>query len=255
MDNFKKFYCKNNGVLFENDVIQIGVKTECRSNLARLALFYGNKTTSPFLNFQPVVTCSPELSPALVLQVKTVDSTVDAGAQFQQMVNVEAVSEFNTAPDLNLSFTCGGAPHKLSLKIPIAVNKFMEPSEMNGDAFFLRWKNLNLPTQEAQKIFKAASPMDGTQTKTKLIGYGFSLLEGVDPNPENFVCAGIIHTRNQQIGCLLRLEPNVQAHVSISSSLYKHSLFNKQFLYFSDVSINRSRKQRLSFSPHLFHLI
>ena len=56
--------------------------------------------------------------------------------------------------------------------------------------------------------------MDQTQSKTKLIGYGFSLLEGVDPNPENFVCAGIIHTKNVQIGCLLRLEPNGQAHVS-----------------------------------------
>jgi hypothetical protein len=36
-------------VLYEDAVIQIGVKTECRSNLARLALFYGNKTAYPFL--------------------------------------------------------------------------------------------------------------------------------------------------------------------------------------------------------------
>ena len=57
--------------------------------------------------------------------------------------------------------------------------------------------------------------MDQTQSKTKLIGYGFSVLEGVDPNPENFVSAGIIHTKNVQIGCLLRLEPNSQAHVSV----------------------------------------
>ena len=28
--------------------------------------------------------------------------------------------------------------------------------------------------------------MDATQVKTKLIGYGFSLLEGIDPNPEVF---------------------------------------------------------------------
>ena len=57
--------------------------------------------------------------------------------------------------------------------------------------------------------------MDQTQSKTKLIGYGFSLLEGVDPNSENFVCAGIIHTKTIQIGCLLRLEPNSQAHVRL----------------------------------------
>ena len=71
-------------------------------------------------------------------------------------------------------------------------------------------------------------------TKTKLIGYGFQLLEGehhiflrimlvqpllhcagIDPNPDNFVCAGIIHTRAVQIGVLLRLEPNKQAEVEI----------------------------------------
>ncbi len=112
-----QFYCKNNGVLFENDLIQIGVKTECRSNLARLALFYGNKTQSAFANFQPIVTCSPELSQGLSLQVKTVDSTVDAGAQFQQMLNCECVNDFSQQPDLNLSFICGGAPNKLSLKV------------------------------------------------------------------------------------------------------------------------------------------
>ena len=48
VDNLSKFFCKNNGVLYEDGVIQIGVKTECRSNLARLALFYGNKTAYPF---------------------------------------------------------------------------------------------------------------------------------------------------------------------------------------------------------------
>ena len=184
INNLQKFYCKNNGVLYENDVIQVGVKTECKSNLARLALFYGNKTASPFINFQPIVTCSPELQPALAIQVKTVDSTVEAGAQFQQMVNLECISDFTAHPDLNVSFTVGGRPQKISIKVPISVNKFMEPTEMAGDAFFSRWKNLSIPSQESQKIFKAALAMDATQVKTKLIGYGFSLLEGIDPNPE-----------------------------------------------------------------------
>jgi len=213
VNNLSKFYCKNNGVLYEDDTIQIGVKTECRANLARLALFYGNKTTSPFNSFQPIVTCSAELAPALSLQVKSVDSTVEAGAQFQQMVNLECIADFATHPDLNVSFNVNGRAQKISLKIPISVNKFMEPTEMNGDAFFARWKNLSIPSQESQKIFSAAFPMDATQVKTKLIGYGFSLLEGIDPNAENYVCAGIIHTKTIQIGCLLRLEPNNQAQM------------------------------------------
>jgi AP-2 complex subunit alpha len=49
--------------------------------------------------------------------------------------------------------------------------------------------------------------------RADLIGFGFSLLEGIDPNPENYVCAGIIHTKTAQVGCLLRLEPNSQAQM------------------------------------------
>jgi len=212
-NNLSKFYCKNNGVLYENDTIQIGIKTECRANLARMALFYGNKTSFPFINFQPMVTLSPELTSSLTSQVKSVDSTVEAGAQFQQMVNIECLADFTAQPDLNVNFTSNGRPHKIPLKIPISINKFMQPTEMVGDAFFARWKNLSAPGQEAQKIYKAVYPMDPTQVKTKLIGYGFSLLEGVDPNPDNYVCAGIIHTKTIQIGCLMRLEPNHSANM------------------------------------------
>jgi AP-2 complex subunit alpha len=71
----------------------------------------------------------------------------------------------------------------------------------------------NRNQQRSQKIFKATQPLDITTIRTKLIGFGMQLLDGIDPNPENFVCAGIIHTSQQQIGCLLRLEPNKQAQV------------------------------------------
>jgi AP-2 complex subunit alpha len=42
-----RLVCKNNGVLYENDVIQVGVRAEFRQNLGRVGLFYGNKTTFP----------------------------------------------------------------------------------------------------------------------------------------------------------------------------------------------------------------
>jgi len=55
--------------------------------------------------------------------------------------------------------------------------------------------------------------MDTNASGAKLSGFGMQLLKGIDPNPDNFVCAAILHTRNQQIGCLLRLEPNRQAQM------------------------------------------
>jgi AP-2 complex subunit alpha len=47
----------------------------------------------------------------------------------------------------------------------------------------------------------------------KLIGFGWSSLVGIDPNPDNYCGAGIIHAKASQYGCLYRLEPNKQAQV------------------------------------------
>lgn len=63
-------------------------------------------------------------------------------------------------------------------------------------------------------MFKASPPMDLQAARNKLMGFGMQLLDSIDPNPDNMVCAGIIHTQGQQVGCLLRLEPNKQAQVS-----------------------------------------
>lgn len=72
----------------------------------------------------------------------------------------------------------------------------------------------NSEQQRAQKVFKAQTPLDLPAARNKLLGFGMQLLDSVDPNPDNMVCAGIIHTQTQQVGCLLRLEPNRQAQVS-----------------------------------------
>lgn len=40
-------------------------------------------------------------------------------------------------------------------------------------------------------------------------------MEGIDPNPDNFVSAGIINTKMALVGCLLRLEPNKDKMVRI----------------------------------------
>ncbi|XP_076471396.1 AP-2 complex subunit alpha-2-like [Babylonia areolata] len=212
-DNFRKFICKHNGVLYENDLVQIGIKSEYRQNLARIGVFYGNKTTFRFTNFTADVSCPGQLSSQLMVQPKPVDTAVDGGAQVQQLFNMECISEFSESPLLNISFVYSGSSQRLCLKAPVMVNKFMEATEMNAEAFFQRWKALSQPDQESQRIFKAQFSQDTEQSKQKLLGFGVSILEGIDPNPDNFVSAGVMHTRNQQIGCLVRLEPNRQAQM------------------------------------------
>uniref|UniRef100_A0A8C8ABA0 AP-2 complex subunit alpha n=1 Tax=Otus sunia TaxID=257818 RepID=A0A8C8ABA0_9STRI len=191
---------------FKNLSLKTGLEKKNTITSRRMFIFYGNKTSTQFLNFTPTFLC-------LNLQTKPVDPTVDGGAQVQQVVNIECVSDFMEAPILNIQFRYGGTFQNLSVKLPITLNKFFQPTEMSSQDFFQRWKQLSNPKQEVQNIFKAKHPMDAEITKAKIIGFGSALLEEVDPNPANFVGAGIIHTKTTQIGCLLRLEPNLQAQM------------------------------------------
>ncbi|XP_066484329.1 AP-2 complex subunit alpha-1 isoform X2 [Tiliqua scincoides] len=232
-----KFVCKNNGVLFENQLLQIGVKSEFRQNLGRMYLFYGNKTSVQFQSFTPTVSYPGDLQSQLNIQTKAVEPLVEGGAQVQQVLNIECLSDFTEAPLINIKFRYGGTLQNLTLKLPITVNKFFQATEMQSQDFFQRWKQLSLPQQEAQKIFKANHPMDSEVTKAKLLGFGSALLEKVDPNPDNYVGAGIIQTKALQVGCLLRLEPNAQAQMyrltlrTSKESVSKHlcELLSQQF--------------------------
>lgn len=212
-DGFLRFVCKNNGVLFENQLLQIGIKSEYRQNLGRMYLFYGNKTSVQFASFSTTVSCPGELQSQLNVQSKPVEPLVEGGAQIQQVLNIECLTDFSDAPLLNIKFRYGGALQNLTLKLPVTINKFFQPTEMASQDFFQRWKQLSQPQQEAQKIFKANHSMDTEVIKAKLLGLGSALLDNVDPNPENYVCAGVIQTKGQQVGCLLRLEPNAQAQM------------------------------------------
>uniref|UniRef100_A0A8D0KNL4 AP-2 complex subunit alpha n=1 Tax=Salvator merianae TaxID=96440 RepID=A0A8D0KNL4_SALMN len=233
---YNEFVCKNNGVLFENQLLQIGVKSEFRQNLGRMYLFYGNKTSVQFQSFTPTVSYPGDFS-QLNIQTKAVEPLVEGGAQVQQVLNIECLSDFTEAPLINIKFRYGGTLQNLTLKLPITVNKFFQATEMQSQDFFQRWKQLSLPQQEAQKIFKANHPMDSEVTKAKLLGFGSALLEKVDPNPDNYVGAGIIQTKALQVGCLLRLEPNAQAQMyrltlrTSKESVSKHlcELLSQQF--------------------------
>ncbi|XP_064848099.1 AP-2 complex subunit alpha-2 isoform X1 [Oncorhynchus masou masou] len=208
-----KFVCKNNGVLYENQLLQIGLKSEFRQNLGRMYVFFGNKTSTQFMNFAASVVCQDTLQAQLHVHAKPADPTVDGGAQLQQILNIECISDFVDAPVLNIQFRYGGTLQNVAVKLPITLNKFFQPTEMTSQDFFQRWKQLGAPQQEVQKIFKAKHSMDTEVTKAKIMGFGAALLDGVDPNPSNFVGAGVIHTKTTQVGCLLRLEPNTQAQM------------------------------------------
>jgi len=53
--------------------------------------------------FDPSVSCGGELATKVSVQVKPVDTTVEAGAQVQQMINIECIEDFRGISKHDLS--------------------------------------------------------------------------------------------------------------------------------------------------------
>jgi AP-2 complex subunit alpha len=87
---------------------------------------------------------------------------------------------------------------------------------MDGGNFFKRWNQIGSSPRENQVIFKSEVPIQLANATSILRGYGIGILPDVDPNPNNFVGAGIVDAGQQggKIGVLLRLEPNLEQNVS-----------------------------------------
>ena len=47
----KKFLFKNSDIIFENELIQVGIKGESTNSPMRIELYYGNKTNSHLTHF------------------------------------------------------------------------------------------------------------------------------------------------------------------------------------------------------------
>ncbi|KAL1283723.1 AP-2 complex subunit [Trichinella pseudospiralis] len=191
-EDLKRFLLKQNGVLYEDAKLQIGVKMEFRQNLARMAVFYGNKSTTAFTDFAVGINCPGDLAEQLSLKVKPVSAVVEAV--------------------LDLNFKRDTGPCRVLLQLPLFLSKFFQPTEMTNEQFLMRWKQLSQPAQEYVKVFNAKFAVDCEQLQAKITSFGMQILS-VDPNPEVFCAAGIINTRAVQIGCLMRLEASRTANI------------------------------------------
>lgn len=199
---YNKLLVANDGVLFENEYLQIGVKSEFRGAVGRVALYFGNKTGSPLTSFSSVV----EQTPALNITTQPIANVLQPQAQVQQHLQLECFSEFAESPALTISFTVGGAPRRLNLLFPVALSKFLDPIQLTGDDFFGRWKQIGGPPKEVLRDLKSPGPIDNQKIRAALSGMKLSVLEGIDPNPANSVSAGIFMTSTAKVGALVRIQ-------------------------------------------------
>jgi AP-2 complex subunit alpha len=221
---FNRLLLKADGVLYEDGQIQIGVRSEYRGQMACLILYFTNKTPALISSFTTTLDLNESEKGKLTWDVKGLpDTTIAMGAQAQQVIVFEAKKVFEKSPTIRISYLAG-ALQALTLKLPVAMHKFMDPAELTGEDFFKRWKQIGGAPREAQRIFGLAAGLkEGGREITEgyvravVEGFRWGVLHGVDPNQKNFVGASVVHTsEGGKFGCLLRLEPNYGTQVSTS---------------------------------------
>ena len=217
---YNKLLLKAEGVLYEDGQIQIGVRSEYRGQMACVILYFSNKAPTAISSFTTTLDQDESEKDNLKWEVKGLpESTISEGAQSQQMIMFEAKKVFDKSPTIRISYLAG-ALQALTLKLPVAIHKFMDPAELSAEDFFKRWKQIGGAPREAQSVFGLKGGRDSEREindafiRKTIDGFRWGILDGVDPNKKNFVGASVLHTgEGGKFGCLLRLEPNYATQV------------------------------------------
>jgi len=213
---FEKLTYSADGVLYEDVQIQVGIKSRYQGHLGQLAIYMGNKVSVPLTSFTATVhVADPDALSATFAKIPP--SIIAPRTQTQLLLQVECKKFFSTLPSISVSFLAG-AQQSVTLQLPILITKFFEHVSLGAADFFERWKLIGGPPRESQLVFPVAltegGGLDQEKYRQVIGGHRINLLDGVDPNPNNLVGAGILHTSvDGKVGCLLRFEPNQEAKV------------------------------------------
>ncbi|CAL1695823.1 unnamed protein product [Somion occarium] len=215
---FEKLCYSSEGVLYEDVQLQIGIKSRYHGHIGQLAVYFGNKVSAPLTSFTTTLHVEePEAISASF--AKIAPSTIAPRTQTQQLIHIECKKPFSKPPILSVSFLAG-AHQTIAIRLPVVITKFLEHVKLGQADFFERWKLIGGPPRESQSVFPIslndAGHIDLPKQRQVVSGHSFNVLEGIDPNPNNLVGAGILHMSvDGKVGCLMRLEPNREAKVSL----------------------------------------
>ncbi|KAK0245696.1 adaptin N terminal region-domain-containing protein [Armillaria nabsnona] len=211
---FDKLMCNAEGVLYEDVQVQIGVKSRYQGHLGQLAVYIGNKVPTALTSFTTTIHISDPAALSVTF-AKIPPNTIASRTQTQQLLHVECKKAFSVPPILTISFLAG-SHQTISVRLPIVVTKFIENVSLTQIDFFERWRLIGGPPREAQVVFSvdltSSGQLDLAKNSRVVAGHHLNVLDDIDPNQNNIVAAGVLHTSvDGKVGCLLRLEPNQEA--------------------------------------------
>jgi hypothetical protein len=99
-DYFKKSSMLPEGVLYQDEFIKVGFKSEFSKGFGRIALYYFNATSQPLTGFRTFVSPIGSLN----VELQPVATVIDPNSQLQQMGRFACTSPYAEPPTMQLSF-------------------------------------------------------------------------------------------------------------------------------------------------------
>jgi len=183
----KRLLVADNGLLYEDECVQVGVKSQWQGSQGRIMFYVGNKFAAETLQNVRMSVAEVE---GLRHSLQPVPATIGPKRQIQIMLQVAIGNAFTSAPTLAFEFTTTamGAVSR-SLALPVRVNKFLRPMTISSPQEFIAMWHQMASVGQQQKIMDVsqqyASSIDRVINAFK--GMRLAVHEGLDPNPANIV--------------------------------------------------------------------
>merc|ERR1740138_772145 len=134
-DRFRRLCLQNDAVLYEDDMLQIGVKAEYSGREAQFAVYFGNKGSAGLQAFTVQYFVREES--ALQLAASPLSQQLEADRQVVQRVNAKCLEPFLEAPWLRVQFLLPDtSPRRVQIRFPVVMTKFMVGLELSKQDFF-----------------------------------------------------------------------------------------------------------------------
>ncbi|CAE7456153.1 ap2a1-1 [Symbiodinium natans] len=188
-ERFRRLCLLNDAVLYEDDLLQVGIKAEYSGLEGQIAVFFGNKGHAALHTFTAQYFVREEQ--ALRLVASPMSQQLEADEQVVQRVTVSLREPFAEPPWLRLQFLLPDAsPRRIQLKFPIILPKFMVGRDLSPQEFFHHWRLQHFVLNEVTSIVHLSERLRGPLVNIArciVFGGAFRLHHGIDSNADNFV--------------------------------------------------------------------
>ena len=183
--------CSNDGVLYEDEIIQIGIKAKYTGlGEGVLGVYYGNKTSGILQNVLTKYFFDSSSAANLHLTTSPIPTQLGPKSQVCQRVSAQLSGAFVQAPRLTVSFLLpDNTPRSIPLRLPITINKFMQGRDLKVDEFFSNWRMQLFLLNESSAVVNVTMNL-AQIARASCLGGALSLHHQVDEVADNLVLVG-----------------------------------------------------------------